>query len=258
MILQGDVLDKLAEMEAESVSCVVTDPPYNVGKDFGNGPNADRRQDYDEWLLSVWAACGRVVEEGCFLIYTNRIGHLPMGMLAVPEPWRFMHVGVWHKPLALAGCWYSIAPHWEPIFIYVKGKPWRPFRSEFVMADAREHNVVTGGKRGHPTQKPRGLMRDLVAFACRPGGTVLDPFCGSGTTLVAAAGLGFAAVGIDSNADYCDIARRRLLGIRPDTPDEQAVLPLAAATQAAKEGRHHGSDRSHPRSTGGRGPRQRA
>lgn len=63
---------------------------------------------------------------------------------------------------------------------------------------------------GHPTQKPEALVRVLVALTTPPGGRVLDPFCGSGTTLVAARGLGRAAIGIDRSLRACNLAMRRL------------------------------------------------
>lgn len=219
----GDALTMLRRLPSESVQAIITDPPYNIGKDFGNGVSADRRDDYDEWLTSIWAECGRLATDGAYLIYTNRIAHLPVGMLAVPDPWRFHHVFAWHKPLALAGCWYGIAPHWEPIFVYVKGKPWRPFRSEFVMSDVRQHNVATT-RTGHPTEKPIALMRDLVEYACPTDGVVLDCFAGSGTTLVAAQTLGRRYIGIEIGEQWCAVAAKRL-----------APLPLFAAPPPAAQ-----------------------
>lgn len=71
----------------------------------------------------------------------------------------------------------------------------------------------TSGERvGYPTQKPLALLTRIVALASRPGDTVLDPFCGSGTTLVAAERLRRAWVGIDASADAIAIARGRLYG----------------------------------------------
>ncbi len=64
---------------------------------------------------------------------------------------------------------------------------------------------------GHPTQKPEPLVRVLVALTTPPGGRVLDPFCGSGTTLVAAHALGRSAIGIDRSLRACNIAIRRLV-----------------------------------------------
>lgn len=65
---------------------------------------------------------------------------------------------------------------------------------------------------GHPTQKPEALVRLLVALTTPPGGRVLDPFCGSGTTLVAACALGRTAIGIDRSIHACNLTVRRLSG----------------------------------------------
>jgi DNA modification methylase len=69
---------------------------------------------------------------------------------------------------------------------------------------------VARKEREHQTQKPEGLLRRLIKVACPPGGLVLDPFAGSGTTLLAALAEGRRAVGIERSPDYCKIARRRL------------------------------------------------
>ena len=62
----------------------------------------------------------------------------------------------------------------------------------------------------HPTVKPLTLMRWLVRLVTPPGGTVLDPFTGSGTTLEAALLEGFHAIGIEANPDYLPLIRQRL------------------------------------------------
>jgi len=63
----------------------------------------------------------------------------------------------------------------------------------------------------HPTQKPEALLERIVEASTKPGKFVLDPFCGSGTTGVAALRLGRLFLGIDSSADYLSIAQHRLL-----------------------------------------------
>ena len=65
-------------------------------------------------------------------------------------------------------------------------------------------------KHRHPATFPERLPWDFIECFCPPGGTVLDPFMGSGTTLVAARNLGRGYVGIDIAEEYCDIARQRL------------------------------------------------
>src|SRR5678816_1500111 len=77
-------------------------------------------------------------------------------------------------------------------------------------AAERSRGLPAGERNGHPTVKPLALMRWLLTLITPPGGTVLDPFAGSGSTLVAAAELGVAAIGIEQSAEYCATARARL------------------------------------------------
>jgi DNA modification methylase len=70
----------------------------------------------------------------------------------------------------------------------------------------------------HPCVKPLQLMRWLVRLVCPPGGLLLDPFCGSGTTLLAADAEGFDAIGCDDDPESVAIARRRLDAARAGTP----------------------------------------
>lgn len=73
---------------------------------------------------------------------------------------------------------------------------------------------TSGSKNFHPTVKPIALMEYLVRLVTPPGGTVLDPFMGSGSTGVAAARLGFDFVGVEMNEEYIEIARARINNVR--------------------------------------------
>ncbi|WP_409047063.1 site-specific DNA-methyltransferase [Microbacterium sp. HA-8] len=75
-------------------------------------------------------------------------------------------------------------------------------------APKSERPIVNGA--AHPTVKPLTLMRYLVKMVTPPGGTVLDPFAGSGTTLEAAAAEGFSSIGIEMDAGYIDLITHRL------------------------------------------------
>jgi site-specific DNA-methyltransferase (adenine-specific) len=76
------------------------------------------------------------------------------------------------------------------------------------------------GRAVHPTEKPLGILDPLIRYACPPGGTVLDPFAGSGSTAAATRMSGRKAVLIEADERYCSAIVRRL---------QQDVLPLETA-----------------------------
>jgi site-specific DNA-methyltransferase (adenine-specific) len=77
-------------------------------------------------------------------------------------------------------------------------------------ASKSDRNDGYGVNNDHPTVKPTDLMRWLVRLVTPPGGTVCDPFLGSGSTLKAARDLGCKAIGIELSESYCEIAAKRL------------------------------------------------
>ena len=85
------------------------------------------------------------------------------------------------------------------------------------------------GRAVHPTQKPLGILSPLIRYSVTRGGLVLDPFMGSGSTLLAARQLGRRAIGIEEREDYCEAAVQRLgqgeLALSLDT----AEMPERAA-----------------------------
>ena len=100
------------------------------------------------------------------------------------------------------------------------GEQMGPEARYFYCAKPRRKERGEGNR--HPTVKPVSLMQYLVRLVTPPGGLVLDPFAGSGTTGVACVREGMRFVGIEREAEYCEIARRRIEA-------EPPVLPMEAA-----------------------------
>jgi DNA modification methylase len=148
-------------------------------------------------------------------------------------------LGGWHpRPAIVFGSWRQCRPHGtREVLIWDKGPasgmgdlsfPWkRSWEEIYILGDGfsgvRDEGVLKGYTvltwesvgRWHPNMKPESLLLHLLSKC--PLGAVVDPFMGSGTTLVAAKRLGRAAIGIEIEERYCEIAARRLA---------QEVLPL--------------------------------
>lgn len=96
---------------------------------------------------------------------------------------------------------------------------------EAALACPRTGAGRTGGARnGHPTVKPVSLMTYLVRLVCPPGGLVLDPFAGSGSTGMACAVEGFNFIGIEREAEYVELARLRVGAAHARTDELRALI----------------------------------
>ena len=199
-IYNADCRDVLPQLEP--VDLVLTDPPYGVM--LGERPSALNKSGYGSFQDSPEVVIPLVLKmlELAAKI-TNRIVMTPgvKNMFAYPKP---DHCGSIYYPSG-AGCNSWGFSCWQPIFYYGKdpygGKGSRP--DSFSSVEAAQKN-------GHPCPKPIGQWKKLLERVSLKGETVLDPFMGSGTTLVAAKALGLKAIGVEISKDYCDIAIERL------------------------------------------------
>ena len=109
----------------------------------------------------------------------------------------------WEKPNSV-GFERKFAPQWTPIVVAYR----QP--TKFWGKDHFRCPITPQPEMEHPTPKPEQVMRWLVTQSTEIGDLVLDPFMGSGTTLVAAKNLGRRAIGIEIEERYCEIAAKRL------------------------------------------------
>jgi DNA modification methylase len=197
-IFLGDCRDILPSLTAD---VLVTDPPYGVNfcSGWANGFR-DVRVAGDDSLDSrneVLRICG---DKPALIFGTWKVER-PEGVKAVL---------IWDKGTVGMG---DLTIPWFPCTeeIYVLGSGWQGTRTSAV------HSFYVRNTF-HPTEKPVDLMNALL-LKC-PEGIVCDPFCGSGSTLVAAKNQGRKAIGIEIEERYCEIAAKRL---------SQEVLNFGAA-----------------------------
>lgn len=222
-IYNADYRDVLGQLEP--VDLVLTDPPYGVM--LGDKPNTLNKGKYESFNDSPENVIPLVLE---MLALTQRIATRTVmtpgvkNMFAYPKP---AHCGSIYYPSG-AGCNSWGFSCWQPIFYYGKdpygGKGSRP--DSFSSVEAAQKN-------GHPCPKPIGQWKRLLERVSLPGETVLDPFMGSGTTLVAAKQLGLRAIGIEIEEKYCQIAVERLR--QPMLNFERAADSRAAVEQQRQE-----------------------
>jgi site-specific DNA-methyltransferase (adenine-specific) len=189
-IYHGDAHHLLAEL---AFDCIVTDPPYGHGKNYGDGSV--------DGLVGFRAASKLIAETGkpaAQFLSASRIFDLPE---------RPQWMGVWNKLYGASGLIaYPFYPHWDAIAFYnIKGDYAGNNGHRSDVFDFAPIRPVDGG---HPTPKPLDLMCELVRFM--RGEVLCDPFVGSGTTLEAAKLLGRRAIGIEICEKFCEVAAKRL------------------------------------------------
>ncbi len=190
VIYHGDCREVLPGLAPMGV--LLTDPPYGHG---------------ERWQGGTWGAAPMYED-------ARRWDHV------VDAETVTACVGAAHEAIIWGGNYYALRP--SRCWLAWLKSSLMPTLADFELAwtsfdrpsKVWREDRNPDGPRVHPTQKPLSLMEWCLALA---PGTVLDPFAGSGTTLLAAKNLGRTAIGIEIEERYCEIAAKRL---------QQEVLPL--------------------------------
>jgi hypothetical protein len=198
----GDCREVLPSVSGD---VVVTDVPYNCGKNYGE--TTDDNLPWPEWCawMDETVALCKAAAPNVFSFLSQTAAKKYERLGNHERDWCL----IWNKPLSLSICAAPFMPHWEPIFYW--GQQRRKHSKDggaLWGSDVLTCNVETGADRwDHPTPKPILLMLDLVS---KFDGVVIDPFAGSGTTLAACKQAGKVAIGIEVNERYCECIARRL------------------------------------------------
>lgn len=225
----GDVREVLQELD-DWADVVVTDPPYQ-----------ETSLEWDTWvegwpLLMTWHT-NSMWCFGSFRMFTDRWSEFKGWKLAQDIVWekqagtgfaadRFRRVhehalhlyhGAWsdvhHDPVRVTGSFGhnggGVKDRQGPVHMGdIKPGSWEDDGTRLQRSVIKVRNCHGGGL--HPTEKPGGILEPLIRYSAPTGGLILDPFAGSGSTLLTARTLGRRAVGIERSEQYCEKAAERL------------------------------------------------
>lgn len=248
-IIRGDCLRALRRMEADSVDVIITSPPYNIGLSYRSYPDRKEEDEYLDWMLEVAHGLRRVLRaDGSFFLNISgssaqpwlpfelavrlrdlfvlqnhiswvksiSVGEDSFGHFKPMNSQRFLHRGhehLFHFTLSgdvkldrlSAGVPYkdksNIARRGHEQDRRCRGDAW--FIPYETVRDRKQ-------KFDHPGTFPVALPEQCLLLHGQEEAQVLDPFMGTGTTLLAAQRLGCFGVGIEIDPDYVAIARQRL------------------------------------------------
>ena len=269
-VIQGDVLDVLRQLPDNCVDVGVTSPPYNKGEDqkgwlvdrvkYQGATDRRAEEEYQAWQIEVLNEIWRVTKPGGSFFYNHKL-RWRRGRMYHPYEWvsRTKWVVrqelIWDRMIAANLRGWRFWQVDERIYWLYK-----PIGSHRVGKELKSrHALLTSIWRFpperdnvHPAPFPLELpLRAIYAVMDEAqGGVVLDPFAGSGTTLVAAKILGHHYIGIEISAEYVEMAQRRLLNFQRELPRAQKEISKHQVKKTFKQRKAEGAF------TGRYGPRK--
>lgn len=227
----GDAIEELKKIPDKSINLIVTDPPYNLNKDYGNNQDKLEFEEYLEFSRAWLKEAKRVLtDDGTlyvfmgmrYISYIYTILEQELGMTFNSWITWFYTQGI--------GKTKGFSPRHDDILMFTKHSkkfvfnldlirvPQKYYRSVNNMRGANPGNVwefshmhyCNKNRKKHPTQKPEGLYERMILASSNEGDTILDPFVGSGTLLRVCQQTGRKGIGIDINPDYIEMTKERL------------------------------------------------
>ena len=242
----GDSLELLASLPDRSVDMVFADPPYNLQLSGELRRPNDSRVDgveedwdkfdgfnaYDQFTWKWLDECRRVLkDDGTLWVIGSYHNIYRVGATLQDLGYWILNDVVWVKTNPMPNfrgrrftnahetlLWCARSADSKYTFNYEAMKALNDdlqMRSDWVMpiCTGQERLKNRDGDKAHPTQKPEGLLHRAILAATQPGDIILDPFFGSGTTGAVAKKLGRKYLGLEREAEYAEVARKRLAQI---------------------------------------------
>lgn len=211
-LIHGDAFAILPSMADESCDVVITDPPYSSSTHDGARTGSwSQGGDSPHKLLTF-----NSITPEQFVEFAKQAVRVSKRWVITFCDWRYAHL-LEDIGLVRLGCWTKVSPApqftgdrpaqgWEAIAIL--HRPGKKRWNGGGRAAVWRYNKVRAEHSA--AQKPLSLMRDLVRLFSDPGETILDPFCGGATTLVAAMQTGRKAIGIEKDQKQFEVAQNRV------------------------------------------------
>lgn len=241
-VFHGDALAALDLVPAGSVNLIFADPPYNIGKRFGDFVDTwESDEAYANWCMTWLDKCiDKLTPNGSLYVMssTQCIPHLD---ISLRKKLNILSRIVWSYDSSGVQAKNHFGSMYEPILFCVKNKDNYVFNNQDILVEAK-----TGSQRKlidyrkavptpynttkvpgnvwefprvryrmeeyeeHPTQKPEALLERVVLASSNPGDVIMDPFSGTFTTGAVAKRLNRKTISIELNIDYVGIGLRRL------------------------------------------------
>ena len=238
--MAGDALKLMKKMPDESVDLIITDPPFNIGKDYGVYKDNKSPDEYIEWCKQWIKECIRLLKKHGSLYLFNYPENNALLLPFIKKNMVFKRWMTWHYPTNTGHSKSNYTRTQHSIIFATKTKKHK-FNRDVVLQPYRNPNDkrikervkrgingtapydvfhfnlvknVSRDKTPHPCQIPVPLLKIFIKASSDTGDTVLDPFAGSFSTNAAAKELGRNSIGIDINPGYVKIGKERLSKIR--------------------------------------------
>lgn len=242
LVVFNDCIDTLRHMKEKSVDLIFADPPYNLGKDFGNASDSwDDRKEYLSWCYSWIDECFRVLKDNGTFYIMNSTQNMPYISVYLQENYYVINDIVWTYDSSGVQSKKKFGSLYEPLIMAAKSSvsvytfnyndilveaktgarrglidyrkdPPQPYNTQKVPGNVWDFTRVRfrmDEYENHPSQKPEALLERIIKASSNEGDIVLDPFGGSFSTSAVAVKFGRKAISMDISREYCRIGIRR-------------------------------------------------
>lgn len=209
--LEGDFFDRIKDVGDNSVDLLLVDPPYGVMKDY-------KWDEVDLDFLDKWidAVCPKLKQEYLGFIFCDSRRQYEFETI-IKKYFEVKNKIAWvRRNMSMGrGVKDRFISAYETVFYFGNKnlnlpEQWGKERFDMKEYAVPQSNFSGQDKKLVATQKPYGLIKELVGVGSEPGQLVLDPFAGSGTTGVACAELGRGCILIENNSEYIGIIKDRI------------------------------------------------